>query len=161
LWLDRFGLAQYVWPHGVGFPFIRCLGRESHNRWLGTVHAVQPAFTPESRHRFRFHRQPCWLGGSEYHERFTKPNNTPTMKQKISHWIPMGFCACLALISLPTQIFFSSGSSGAWVIPFLCFLPMCFFFVAAVTSNLQREVRDLREQVAKLQGKRVGSQDAA
>ena len=38
------------------------LGRESHNLWLGTVHAVQPTFTPESRHRFHFHHQPYCLG---------------------------------------------------------------------------------------------------
>ena len=62
LQLDRFGIAQYVCLHGVCFPFIRCLGRESHNLWLGTVHAVQPTFTPESRHRFHFHRQPYCLG---------------------------------------------------------------------------------------------------
>jgi NADH:ubiquinone oxidoreductase subunit 6 (subunit J) len=80
------------------------------------------------------------------------------MKQKISHWIPMGFCAVLALISLPLVISFKN---TGWAIPFLCFLPMCFFFVAAVTSNLQREVRDLREQVARLHEKRAGSQDAA
>ena len=73
------------------------------------------------------------------------------MKQKISHWIPMSFCAFLALISLPLII---SLRNTGWAIPFLCFLPICFFFVAAVTSNLQREVRDLREQVAKLQEKR-------
>jgi hypothetical protein len=90
---------------------------------------------------------------------FPKSNNPTTMIQKISHWLPMAFCVCLALISLP--IFFSSGSSGALPIPFLCFLPMCFFFVAIVTSNLQREVVELREQVAKLHGKRVGPHDAA
>jgi len=73
------------------------------------------------------------------------------MKQKISHWIPMSFCAFLALISLPLVI---SLKNTGWAIPFLCFLPMCFFFVAAVTFNLQHEVRDLREQVAKLQEKR-------
>ncbi len=33
---------------------------------------------------------------------------------------------------------------------------MCFFFVAIVTLSLQREIRELREQVAKLQEKRVG-----
>ena len=79
------------------------------------------------------------------------------MKQKISHWLPMAMCASLSLICVAAFI----GFTTAWVIPFLCFLPMCFFFVAAVTSNLQREVRDLREQVAKLQEKRVGSHDAA
>ena len=60
--LDRLGVAQYVCLHGVCFPFISCLGRESHHRWLGTVHAAQPTFTPESRHRFHFHHQPYCLG---------------------------------------------------------------------------------------------------
>ena len=62
--LDRFRLAQYVWRHGVGFPNVGGLGRAGHNRWLGTVHAVQPTFTPESRHLFHFHHQPYCLGGN-------------------------------------------------------------------------------------------------
>lgn len=36
------GMAQYVCLYDVCFPFICCLGRESHNQWLGTA-------------------QPCWL----------------------------------------------------------------------------------------------------
>ena len=63
--LDRFRRAQYVCLHGVCFPFNCCFGRESHNRWLGTVHAVQPTFNSESRHRFHFHRQPYCLGSIE------------------------------------------------------------------------------------------------
>jgi hypothetical protein len=47
------------------------------------------------------------------------------------------------------------GFPTAWVIPFLCFLPMCFYFVATVTSHLQQEVRELQEQVAKLQEKQL------
>jgi hypothetical protein len=74
------------------------------------------------------------------------------MKQKLQNWVPMVFCASLSLICVGAFI----GSSTAGVIPFLCFLPMCFFFVATVTSNLQREVRELREQVAKLQEKQAG-----
>src|SRR5450756_2599804 len=35
--LDRLRWAKYVFLHGVCFPFIHCLGRESHNLWLGTV----------------------------------------------------------------------------------------------------------------------------
>ncbi len=73
------------------------------------------------------------------------------MKQKSANWLPAGFCAALSLICLTTFI----GFPTAWVIPFLCFLPLCFYFVAAVTSDLQREVRELREQVAKLQEKKV------
>ena len=65
--LDRWGRAQYVCLHGVCFPIVSCLGRESHNLWLGTVHAVQPTFTPESRHPIRFHRQPYCLGHIEHH----------------------------------------------------------------------------------------------
>jgi hypothetical protein len=79
------------------------------------------------------------------------------MKQKLGNWLPMGFCAALSLICVTAFI----GFPTAWVIPFLCFLPMCFYFVATVTSNLQREIRELREQVAKLQEKRVESHDAA
>jgi len=60
--LDRFRLAQYVWRHGVGFQNVGGFGRAGHNRWLGTVHAVQPTFNSESRHRFHFHRQPYCLG---------------------------------------------------------------------------------------------------
>ena len=59
----------------------------------------------------------------------------------------MGFCAALSLISVTTFI----ASPGAWAIPFLCFLPLCSMFVATVTNNLQRELRELREQLAKLQ----------
>ena len=56
--LDNFGVAEYEGLHGVGSSVSsRCLGRESHNWWLGTPRAVQPTFTPESRHRFRFHRK--------------------------------------------------------------------------------------------------------
>jgi len=73
------------------------------------------------------------------------------MKQKLVNWLPMSFCVSLSIICVITFI----GFPTAWVIPFLCFLPMCFFFVAVVTSNLQREVRELREQVAKLEEKRV------
>ena len=63
LWLDRCGGAQYVWFHGLCFPFIRCLGRESHNLWPGTVQVAQPTFTPERRHLVCFHHQPCCLDG--------------------------------------------------------------------------------------------------
>ncbi len=80
------------------------------------------------------------------------------MKQKAGHWLPIAFCVCLSAICLAGVL---SRTPSSWIVPFLCFLPMCFFFVAAVTSNLQREIRELREQVAKLQEKRVGSQDAA
>ena len=75
------------------------------------------------------------------------------MKQGLSHWIPAAFCAFLSLMAL----FASTGSdTGAWRPAFFAFLPMCFFFVGAATSGMQREIRDLRKQLTELQEKRVG-----
>ena len=70
----------------------------------------------------------------------------------ITHWIPAAFCACLSLIALSMQI---GSDSGAWKPAFYSFLPMCFFFVGAATSQMQREIRELRKQVTELQVKRV------
>jgi hypothetical protein len=41
---------------------------------------------------------------------------------------------------------------GGWstLIGLLCFLPMCFFFVGAGTSQLYREIKELRKQIEKL-----------
>ena len=74
------------------------------------------------------------------------------MKQKLGHWLPIAFCTSLSFICV---VGFISRSPNSWIIPFLCFLPMCFFFVAAVTSNLQGQIRELKEQVAQLQEKRT------
>jgi hypothetical protein len=63
-------LNRAVCLHGVYFPFFSCLGRESHNLWLGTVCAVQPTFTPETRHRFCFHLQPSHLGHFELSSKY-------------------------------------------------------------------------------------------
>ena len=75
------------------------------------------------------------------------------MRQKTSHWIPAAFCAFLSL----TALFASTGSDAGWWRPaFFAFLPMCFFFVGATTSGMQREIRDLQTQVAEMQQRRVG-----
>lgn len=72
------------------------------------------------------------------------------MRQKFSHWIPMAFCAFLSLMALTLQIALGPDSS-AWQPAFFCNLPLCFFFVGALTTQLQREIRDLQAQVAELQ----------
>lgn len=69
----------------------------------------------------------------------------------ISHWIPAAFCALLSLGALSMQIV---SDSGAWKPMFYCFLPMCFFFVGGTTSQMQREIQDLRKQLADLQEQR-------
>jgi hypothetical protein len=74
------------------------------------------------------------------------------MRQTVRHWIPAAFCAFISLIAL----FASVGSDAVWRPTFFAFLPMCFFFVGAVTSQMQCEIRELRKQLAELQEKRVG-----
>ena len=74
------------------------------------------------------------------------------MKQTVGPWIPAAFCAFISFIAL----FASNGPDAGWWRPtFFAFLPMCFFFVGAATSQMQREIRELRKQVVELQEKRV------
>jgi hypothetical protein len=61
--LDSLGIREYVFFHGVGFPFIGGLGRESHNLWLGSPSDGSQSNLWESEHLYHFHRQPYCLGG--------------------------------------------------------------------------------------------------
>ena len=64
----------------------------------------------------------------------------------------------LSLITIVMNLWlsFSNGSNvGGWAVVFLCFLPMCFFFVGAATSQMQREVLELRRQVAEMQANKA------
>ena len=83
--------------------------------------------------------------------RDTKRNNVKNMKQTLGHWTPAAFCAFISF----TALFASSGSDW-WRPAFFAFLPMCFFFVGAATSQMQREIRQLRKQLTGLLEKRVG-----
>ncbi len=75
------------------------------------------------------------------------------MRQTLGHWTPAAFCAFISL----TALFASTASDAGWWRPaFFAFLPMCFFFVGAATSGMQREIRELRKQLTELQEKRGG-----
>ena len=78
--------------------------------------------------------------------------------QKLGHWTPAAFCAFICLNAL--FIAPSTGNVEWWKPVFFSFLPMCFFFVGSATSQMQKEIQELREQVADLQRKQVGSHDA-
>jgi hypothetical protein len=72
------------------------------------------------------------------------------MKQTISHWIPAVFCTFISLMAL----FASAASDAGWWRPtFFAFLPMCFLFVGFATSQMHREIRELRKQLARMQTK--------
>jgi hypothetical protein len=78
-------------------------------------------------------------------------------RMAISPWVPMGFCACLSLITLVAQFAVMTvnrkDSWGAVPVVFLCNLPMCFYFVGITVVRLQREISDLRLQLTELQKK--------
>ena len=71
----------------------------------------------------------------------------------ITHWVPAVFCAFISLMAL----FASAGSSGSgwWRPAFFAFLPMCFFFVGSATTQMHRELRDLRQRLTELEQRRV------
>jgi hypothetical protein len=69
-----------------------------------------------------------------------------------AHWVPAAFCAFLSLVAVAGLISASSGSSlgNFGAIPFFCFLPMCFYFVAAIMGESRREIQELRSQILEL-----------
>jgi hypothetical protein len=74
--------------------------------------------------------------------------------QTLGHWAPAAFCAFICLNSL----FLAPVTPGVewWKPMFFSFLPMCFFFVGSATWQMQKEIRELRKQVAALQDKQAG-----
>ena len=69
------------------------------------------------------------------------------MAQWLACWIPAAFCGLLVLLTVIRP------DPPGTLIPFVCFLPMCFFFEGLLTSRLRRDVRDLRKQVEELKQK--------
>ena len=60
----------------------------------------------------------------------------PTRVSKISIWTPAAFCAMLSIM----KMFLPDGSGDP---VFYSFLPMCFFFVAAVHHSLWKRIETL------------------
>ena len=87
---------------------------------------------------------------------------------------PFVFCAVLSLITVvagllmsfmvsamnPSPMVSATIQSGAGL-TFYCFLPMCFYMVALVTTRLQRENQDLRDQIQELRDDFTGLKEVA
>lgn len=77
-------------------------------------------------------------------------------KRVAAPWLALGFCVCLSVIAVATILSssFANGSDvggWAWAVPFICFLPGCFFFVGLAISRTQVEIVELRRQLAEVQ----------
>ncbi len=68
--------------------------------------------------------------------------------QTLIHWLPFAFAAYLCYSALWRL---SGSDMKVWEPVFYSFLPMCFFFGGVITFRMEREIRELRDVVAKLQ----------
>lgn len=77
------------------------------------------------------------------------------MRQKLNPWIAAIFCAILSLITIVGDLAtrFLTGMPGGANMVFLCFIPMCFFFVGAFLTELRKENEELRQKIQELSAK--------
>ncbi|HEX3726580.1 MAG TPA: hypothetical protein VHV08_10075 [Pirellulales bacterium] len=78
-------------------------------------------------------------------------------KEKLAPWLPMGFCAVLSLLTISSNLYLTLANRadvGGWAIVFLCFLPLCFFFVGIAVSRTQTQICELRKQIAQWEARR-------
>jgi hypothetical protein len=73
----------------------------------------------------------------------------PNIRSKIAIWTPFGFsavlCYSLVLLGSKGRLFSTPG-----FIPFICFLPMAFFFVGSSVSN---DITQLEKRLGALEEK--------
>jgi hypothetical protein len=75
--------------------------------------------------------------------------------KSIPVWLPFGFSAALSAIVLVAYI--ASGLSDAWITPFLCFLPMTFWFVAASHRQTREYIKALEGRIQQLEASKAAA----
>ena len=70
------------------------------------------------------------------------------MKKLVAPWLAPAFCAFLT--AMPLIATSSPTDTGWWRPTFYAFLPMCFYFAGMATYGFQKELRDLRAELAEL-----------
>ena len=69
-------------------------------------------------------------------------------------WLPFAFSAALSAIVLVTYI----ASGNPWIIPFLCFLPMTFWFATILHRQTREHIKALEGRIQQLEaGKAAAS----
>ena len=71
------------------------------------------------------------------------------MRERIAPGLPAIFCGGLSLITVVTDVVgrAMTGTADAGLSTFLCFLPICFFFVGVMLKNLRDENRVLKRRL--------------
>ena len=74
------------------------------------------------------------------------------MREKLTPWIPAIFCGVLSFITVAADLLgrLLTQTSQVGLSTFLCFLPMCFYFVGVQLQSLQSENRELKLQLVKI-----------
>jgi hypothetical protein len=72
---------------------------------------------------------------------------------RLQPWVPFGFAAALCAITLVANVLTPATPNGARAgdPPFLCFLPMVFFFVGSQISGLLSENAALKDRISRLE----------
>lgn len=76
----------------------------------------------------------------------------PATRKKLLPWVAAGFCAFVSTVTIVTNIILSfvTHTSVNDTLVFLCFMPMCFVFAGAAMYEMQREIRELKQQLGRL-----------
>ena len=69
-----------------------------------------------------------------------------------AYYVPAVFCAFLSLLALAGLISVAAGSTvgNFGQIPFIGFLPMCFYIAGGITNDTRREIQELRQEIIDL-----------
>ena len=84
--------------------------------------------------------------------------NLTAKKQKRLPWGAASFCAVLSLMTISSNLLLSAATHtdmGGWAIPFLAFLPVCFYIDGARMSRMQVEINSLKQQVEELRTRQL------
>jgi hypothetical protein len=70
-------------------------------------------------------------------------------------WTPVAFSAGLSFISVVTYV--ATGLSDAWIIPFVCFLPMTFWFAVLSHQKTREHIKVLEARIQQLEADKAAS----
>jgi hypothetical protein len=76
-------------------------------------------------------------------------DRAPAFKKTLGLWAPFGFCVFLC--GLVMFILVKTGKIETAYPAFFCFLPMTFFFVAVVFTQLRKELERMSDRIDQLE----------